>query len=433
MTTPASNSKVGNVVRVSAGNFLEMYDFMVYAYYASYIAREIFPSSNAYASLMMTLGTFGAGYLMRPLGAVVLGAYVDRVGRRAGLILTLFLMAIGTLVIACTPSYRTIGIVAPIVVLLGRLLQGFSAGVEVGGASIYLSEMATPGHRGFYCAWQSASQQVAVVFAALLGVALSAVVPPAGMDRWGWRVPFIIGCLIVPLLFWLRRSLAETEAFLAQKRRPGISEILASLASNWKIVGIGVLLSTMTTVCFYLITAYTPTYGIEVLHLTSRQSLMVTFCVGMSNFFWLPTGGAISDKVGRRPILILITVTAIVTAYPAMLWLVSEPSTARLLIVELWLSMCFGVYNGAMIPHLAEIMPPEIRTSGFSLAFSLATAIFGGFTPAICTYLIHETGNRAMPALWLSFAALCGLTAAVAGGWKRRAVLTELESSPSPQ
>jgi metabolite-proton symporter len=415
------------VLRVSSGNFLEMYDFMVYAYYASYIAREIFPSSNAYASLMLTLGTFGAGYLMRPLGAVVLGAYIDRVGRRAGLILTLFLMAIGTLVIACTPGYRTIGIVAPIVVLLGRLLQGFSAGVEVGGASVYLSEMATPGHRGFYCAWQSASQQIAVVFAALLGVALSALLPPETMLQWGWRVPFIIGCLIVPLLFWLRRSLAETEVFLAQKRHPGISEILASLASNWKIVFIGVLLSTMTTVSFYLITAYTPTYGIEVLHLTSRQSLLVTFCVGMSNFFWLPTGGAISDKIGRRPMLILITVAAIVTAYPAMLWLVSDPSTARLLIVELWLSMFFGVYNGAMIPHLAEIMPPEIRTSGFSLAFSLATAIFGGFTPFVCTYLIHETGNRAMPALWLSFAALCGLGAALAGSWQRAVLPAEAE------
>ncbi len=416
------------MIRVSSGNFLEMYDFMVYAYYASYIAHEIFPSSNAYASLMLTLGTFGAGYLMRPLGAVVLGAYIDKHGRRTGLILTLFLMAIGTLVIALTPGYRTIGIVAPIVVLLGRLLQGFSAGVEVGGASIYLSEMATPGHRGFYCAWQSASQQVAVVFAALLGVGLSAAIPPEGMSAWGWRVPFFIGCLIVPLLFWLRRALAETEAFLKQKRHPAVPEILASLSANWKIVGIGVLLSTMTTVCFYLITAYTPTFGIEVLHLSSRQSLMVTCCVGLSNFFWLPVGGAISDKVGRRPLLIAITVTAILTAYPAMLWLVGDPSTTRLLIVELWLSMFFGVYNGAMIPHLAEIMPPEIRTSGFSLAFSLATAIFGGFTPFVCTYLIHETGNRAMPALWLSFAALCGLVAAVAGGFQRSA-LPELESS----
>src|SRR5260221_14073709 len=209
-------------------------------------------------------------------------------------------------------------------------------------------------------------------------------------------------------------------------------EVLASLVSNWKIVGVGVLLSTMTTVTVYHVPAYTATDGIGFLHLTSRQSLMVTFCVGMSNFFWLPAGGAISDKVGRRPMLILVTIAAIVTSYPAMLWLVSDPSTARLLIVELWLSMFFGLYNGAMIPHLAEIMPPEIRTSGFSLAFSLATAIFGGFTPAICTYLIHETGNRAMPALWLSFAAMCGLIAAILSGWQR-AVLTRLESSVSPQ
>src|SRR6202163_149538 len=190
MSTQTSSSKLGNVIRVSSGNFLEMYDFMVYAYYASYIAHEIFPSNSAYASLMMTLGTFGAGYLMRPLGAVVLGAYVDRHGRRSGLILTLLLMAIGTLVIACTPAYRTIGIVAPIVVVIGRLLQGFSAGVEVGGASVYLSEIATPGHRGFYCSWQSGSQQVAVMFAALLGVTLSWLMPPELMNRWGWRIPF---------------------------------------------------------------------------------------------------------------------------------------------------------------------------------------------------------------------------------------------------
>jgi metabolite-proton symporter len=427
-----ADSKVRAVIRVSSGNFLEMYDFMVYAYYASYIAHEIFPSSDAYASLMMTLGTFGAGYLMRPLGAVVLGAYIDRHGRRSGLILTLFLMAIGTLVIALTPPFRTIGVLAPLVVVLGRLLQGFSAGVEVGGASVYLSEMATPGNRGYYCSWQSASQQVAVIFAALLGVALSAVMSPERMSAWGWRVPFYIGCLIVPLLFWLRRSLAETQAFLAQKRHPQISEILASLATNWKIVCVGVLLSTMTTVSFYLITAYTPTYGREVLHLTNRESLVVTLCVGFSNFFWLPVGGIISDRVGRRPLLILITVAAITTSYPAMLWLVSDPSTTRLLLVELWLSVFFGVYNGAMIPHLAEIMPPEIRTSGFSLAFSLATAIFGGFTPLICTELIHVTGNRATPAIWLSFAAVCGLVAALVGG-RQRAVLPELEPSVSPQ
>ncbi len=426
------NSKVRSVIRVSSGNFLEMYDFMVYAYYASYIAREIFPSSSEFASLMLTLGTFGAGYLMRPLGAIVLGAYVDRHGRRQGLILTLFLMAVGTLVIACTPAYRTIGIVAPIVVVLGRLLQGFSAGVELGGVSVYLSEIATPGHRGFYCAWQSGSQQVAVMFAALLGVILSYVMPPITMSRWGWRIPFIIGCLIVPLLFWLRRSLAETEAFLSRRHHPSVSEIFASLAKSWKIVIVGMMLSTMTTVCFYLITAYTPTYGIEVLHLTIRASLMVTMWVALSNFIWLPVGGVISDQVGRRPMLILISVVTIVTSYPAMLWLVSGPSNVRLQIVELWFSIMFGLYNGAMVPYLAEIMPPEIRTTGFSVAFSLATAIFGGFTPAICTYLIHVTGNRAMPALWLSFAALFGLVAAVIVGWQS-VLLPQMESSTYTQ
>jgi MFS transporter, MHS family, citrate/tricarballylate:H+ symporter len=416
-----NGSKARAIVRVASGNFLEMYDFMVYAYYAPYIARVIFPSNSQFASLMMTLGTFGAGYLMRPLGAVVLGAYIDRHGRRSGLILTLLMMAVGTLVIAFTPGYRTIGITAPIVVVLGRLLQGFSAGVELGGVSIYLAEIATPGHRGFYCAWQSASQQVAVIMAALLGVALTTLLPPESMTLWGWRVPFLIGCLIVPLLLWLRRSLTETEAFLMRKQQPGVSQIFASLAANWKIIAVGMFLSTMTTVCFYLITAYTPTFGRVALHLSSRESLFVTLCVGISNFFWLPVGGALSDKVGRRPMLVFFTVATLVTAYPAMLWLASAPSDGRLLSVELWFSCIFGCYNGAMIPFLAEIMPQEVRTSGFALAFSLATAIFGGFTPAVCTYLIHVTGNRAVPALWLSMAALLGLGATMVAG--RRSVL----------
>lgn len=432
MSTQEAFSKARSIFRVASGNFLEMYDFMVYAYYASYIAHDIFPSNSEFASLILTLGTFGAGYLMRPLGAIVLGIYIDRHGRRSGLILTLLLMAVGTSIIAFTPPYRTIGIVAPIVVVSGRLLQGFSAGVELGGVSVYLAEIATPGHRGFYCSWQSASQQIAVICAALLGVTLSSILPPASMALWGWRVPFVIGCLIVPLLFWLRRSLAETEVFLARKQRPGVSQILASLGAHWKIIVVGVLLSTMTTVCFYLITAYTPTFGRVVLHLTNRASLMVTLCVGLSNFIWLPIGGAISDQVGRKPLLIFFAVATLISAYPAMSWLVSNPSVARLLMVELWFSCIFGCYNGAMVPFLAEIMPQEVRTTGFALAFSLATAIFGGFTPAISTYLIHVTGNSAMPAVWLSMAALCGLSATMLVGWPGL-VLAKWESSVSSE
>jgi MFS family permease len=390
-----------------------MYDFMVFGYYAAAIGNAFFPSGNPFVSLMLSLMTFGAGFLMRPLGAIVLGAYTDLHGRRAGLILTLSLMSVGIISIACMPGYATIGLLAPLLVLIGRLLQGFSAGMELGGVSVYLSEIATPGHKGFYVSWQSASQQVAVMFAALLGVVLSSIMPPQKMMAWGWRVPLLIGCVIIPFLFRLRRSLQETDEFVARKYKPNISEILHSLTASWRIVIVGMMLVTMTTVSFYMITAYTPTFGSSVLHLASMGTLLVTLCVGASNLFWLPIMGALSDRVGRRPLLFACTTLMLVTAYPVMLWLVREPSFSRLLTVELWLSFIYGSYNGAMVVFLTEIMPVSVRTSGFALAYSLATAIFGGFTPAISTYLIHVTGNRAVPGLWLSFAAACGLVAAL--------------------
>jgi MHS family citrate/tricarballylate:H+ symporter-like MFS transporter len=405
------NSKIWSVVRVSSGNFLEMYDFMVFGYYATAIGKAFFPSGNAFVSLMLSLMTFGAGFLMRPLGALVLGAYTDRHGRRAGLLLTLTLMSVGIFSIACMPGYRTIGLLAPLLVVIGRLLQGFSAGMELGGVSVYLSEIATPGHKGFYVSWQSGSQQIAVMFAASVGVTLNALLPPEKMEQWGWRVPLLLGCIIVPFLFRLRKSLQETDEFLARKRHPGTSEILRSLANNWGIVLVGTLLVTMTTVSFYMITAYTPTFGNSVLHLSSFDSLIVTLCVGASNLFWLPIMGALSDRIGRRPLLFGCTILMLLTAYPTMLWLVHDPSFARLLTVELWLSFIYGSYNGAMVVFLTEIMPIDVRTSGFALAYSLATAIFGGFTPALSTYLIHISGNRAVPGLWLSFAAVCGLVA----------------------
>ncbi len=428
MTAAATpRSKAMAVLRVSSGNFLEMYDFMVYGYYAAFIAKTFFPTGSDFLSLMLSLATFGAGFLMRPLGALVLGAYIDRHGRRAGLLLTLGLMAVGTLTIGLMPGYETIGLLAPVLVVVGRLLQGFSAGVELGGVSVYLAEIATPGHKGFYTAWQSGSQQVAVVVAALLGVLLSTLLPPEEVALWGWRVPLLVGCLIVPLIFLLRRSLQETEAFQARAhRRPSVGQILRSLADNWGVVLLGMMLVTMTTVSFYLITAYTPTFGNQALHLASIDSLAVTLCVGITNLIWLPLSGALSDRIGRTPILVACTVLMLVTAYPAMLWLVSAPSFGRLLEVELWLSFLYGSYNGAMIPFLTEIMPEDVRTSGFSLAYSLATATFGGFTPAVCTWLIHATGNSAMPGLWVSFAALCGLVATLLVVRGRRGTAPEM-------
>jgi MFS family permease len=397
------------IIRVVSGNFLEMYDFMVYGYYAPAIAKAYFPSHSAYASLLLTLLAFAAGFVMRPVGAIVLGAYIDHHGRRRGLILTLGLMAIGTLLVAAVPGYETIGVLAPLLVLAGRLLQGFSAGVELGGVSVYLAEIATPGHRGFYCSWQSASQQVAVVFAALLGLLLQHWLPPDALSAWGWRIPFLIGCLIVPFLFLIRRSLEETEAFLA-RRRPGIGDIYRSMLANGRIVLVGVALVMMTTVSFYLITAYTPTFGVAVLKLSQFDVFVVTLCVGVSNFVWLPLMGALCDRIGRRPPLLACTTLALLSAYPVLHWLVAAPDFGKLLGVELWLSFIYASYNGALVVTLTEIMPADVRTTGFSLAYSLATTV-GGSSLAISQWLIHVTGNEAAPGLWLSFAALCGLIA----------------------
>lgn len=413
MASTTIRRQAGDILRVSSGNFLEMYDFMIFGYYAPNISHAFFPTGNAFLSLMLALMTFGAGFLMRPIGAAVLGAYTDHHGRRKGLMLTLSLMAVGTLSLACTPGYDRIGMMAPALVVLGRLIQGFSAGAELGTVSVYLAEIAPPGRRGFFTSWQSASQQLAVVAAAITGLLLTARLTPGQMAQWGWRVPLLLGCVLIPFLYLLRRSLTETEAYSQRSERLSLQQLVSRMLGIWPIMAAGMLMVAMTTVTFYLITAYTPTFGRTVLNLSGQDSFVVTLCVGFSNFAWLIVMGAVSDRIGRRPLLVGATVLAVLTAYPAMRWLVAEPSFDRLLAIELWLSFLFGSYNGAMVPYLAEVVPPEVRAAGFSISYSLATAIFGGFTPAISTYLIHITGDRAMPGGWVCIASLLGLVGAL--------------------
>ncbi|ELY4128575.1 MFS transporter [Cronobacter malonaticus] len=411
-TSPVNTrSRIGAILRVTSGNFLEQFDFFLFGFYATYIAHTFFPASSEFASLMMTFAVFGAGFLMRPIGAIVLGAYIDKVGRRKGLIMTLSIMAAGTFLIVLIPSYEAIGLWAPLFVLIGRLLQGFSAGAELGGVSVYLAEIARPGRKGFYTSWQSGSQQVAIMVAAAMGFALNAVLDQSAISSWGWRLPFLFGCLIVPFIFVLRRKLEETQEFSARRHHLDMKQVFRMLLTHWPVVIAGMMMVAMTTTAFYLITVYAPTFGKKVLMLSASDSLLVTLLVAISNFFWLPVGGALSDRFGRKPVLIAMTLLALATAYPALMMLAASPGFSMMLGVLLWLSFLYGLYNGAMIPALTEIMPAEVRVAGFSLAYSLATAIFGGFTPVISTALIEYTGDKASPGYWMSFAALCALLA----------------------
>ncbi len=410
---PAIKSRTAAILRSTSGNFLEQFDFFLFGFYATSISKAFFPTGNEVTELLLTFTTFWLGALMRPVGAIVLGAYLDHIGRRKGLIVTLGIMAAGTVLIAVCPTYAQIGIAAPLIVLFGRLLQGFSAGVELGGVSIYLFEIATPGNKGFYTSFQSASQQVAIFFAAIIGFSLSQLMPAETISAWGWRIPFFIGCAIIPFIFLIRRTLEETPEFLKQKKHPTQREVFAAMLANWRIVLLGMMLTAMTTVTFYFITVYTPTFGKNVLKLSITDSLLVTLLVATTNFIWLPIGGAISDRVGRRPVLLTIAILALATAYPALAWLVVEPTFNKMLMVELWFSLCFGVYNGAMVAALSEEVPAHVRTTCFSLAFALAAALFGTFTPLVSTWLIDMTGNRAAPGFWLMAAAASGLIATI--------------------
>ena len=413
MTSPPPRANARAIVRVTSGNFLEMFDFFLFGFYAKPIGDAFFPVHDPVGRLLLAFLTFGAAFLMRPLGAIVLGAYVDRVGRRRGLIVTLTIMAAGTLVIAATPSFARLGYAAPLLVLLGRLAQGFSAGVELGGVSVYLAEMAPPGRRGFFVAWQSASQQVAIIVAALLGVALQALLAPAEIAAWGWRIPFAIGCAIIPFILLIRRSLEETDVFLARGAPPDLPTAMRTLAANWRTVLQGMGLVVMTTVSFYLVTLYTPTFGRQVLDLDAADTLLVASAVGLLNFCVLPIMGALSDRLGRRPLLIGFAALMLVTAYPTLAWLAAAPSLGKMLAVELWLAFLYASYNGAMVVALTEIVPASVRTGGFSLAYSLATALFGGLTPAVSEGLIKVTADKAAPGLWLTGAAAISLGAAL--------------------
>lgn len=406
---PPRASLLKPTLMVASGNFLEMYDFMVFGYYAQAIAKAYFPSADPFVALMASFSVFGVGFAMRPIGALVLGTVIDRFGRRHGLLITLGLMAVGTLTIALTPPFARIGLAAPLVVVFGRLVQGLSAGVEIGGVSVYLAEIASDRNRGFVVAWQSASQQPAVIVAGALGVGLAAWLTPAQLADWGWRLPFIAGCVLIPVLLLMRSRLQETPQFLARAERLTTAQILRRIGRNAGLVGLGAMMVTMTTVTFYFSTAYTPTFGVAVLHLSPFSAFLVTACVGLSNFVLLPLSGALSDRIGRQPILFTVATLGLVGGYPVLHWLVASPSFAHLLVVELWFSLLFAAYNGAMVAYLTEVMPTAVRTSGFSLAYSLAAGVFGGFTPLVSTWLIHHTGDKASPGWWLSAAAAMGL------------------------
>ena len=408
---PASRATSWHVVvAASIGNALEWFDLVVYGFFAGLIAKLFFPTGDDTVSLLLTLGTFGGSFVMRPLGAIVIGAYADRAGRKAALTLSILLMMGGTLIIAVLPTYQTIGLAAPLILVAARLMQGFSAGGEFGSATTFLAEH-VPGRRGFFASWQGASQGLTTLLAAGFGMLLNRQLSPEQMAVWGWRVPFFFGLLIGPVAWYIRTRLDETPEFLAAEttRTP-----LRDTFANQKLrllIAVGVVV--LGTVSIYL-ELFMPTYGVRQLGLTPSVTFAAIAVSGVIQMVFAPLVGHFSDRHGRTRIMLVSAVLLLVLIYPGFAYLVGHPYFGTLIVAQLVLGFLTTGYFGALPALLSEIFPVQTRSTGMSLAYNIAVTIFGGFGPFIIAWLISVTGSKVAPSFYVMFAAVLSLIALIA-------------------
>jgi MFS family permease len=379
------------------GNALEWYDFTVFGFLTVVIAQLFFPAGNDYASLLLATATFGVAFVMRPIGGIVLGLYADRAGRKAALSLVIALMTLGILLLAIAPPYSAIGIGAPLMIVIGRSLQGFSAGGEFGSSTALLIEAAPFSKRGFYGSWQMASQAAALLLGALVGALITRGLSPEALKSWGWRVPFILGLIIGPIGFYIRRHLADSEAFLlAQKtaRRATLGEVFRTHTRD-VLCGLGSVIAL--TVTIYVLISYLPTFAVNQLKLPYAQSFYAVIVGNLLLTVLSPLTGAWSDRIGRKGLSLWSLVIALVIIYPLFAWLAAEPSVSKLILVQALLSIALSGYYGPFGALIAELFPANVRSTGLSLAYNIAVMVFGGFGPFVVTWLINTTGSPLAP------------------------------------
>jgi MFS family permease len=395
------------------GNALEWYDFVVYGFLTVIISRLFFPSDSEYASLLMAMATFGVGFFMRPVGGILIGMYADRKGRKAALQLIILLMTISIAMIAFAPTYAAIGAAAPVLIVLARLLQGMATGGEFASATSFLVESAPPGRRGFYGSLQMVGQSVAALAGATAGMLITQGLTPEQIDSWGWRLPFIFGLLIGPVGLWIRRHLKETEAFVEASQS---TEEPVGLMALWRLyrrsiaVSFGLVVSG--TIMYYVVLIYMPTYAKTQLNMPLGQAFIAQVAGLLCLTVGTPFFGILSDRIGRRPVLMLACGLYFVLPYPLFSWLQADPGLFRLAVMQVILCSAVAVGFGAISTALAEQFPVRMRSTGLALAYNFAVMLFGGFAQLIVTWLIKATGTPLAPAYYVMFGAVVGLSAA---------------------
>lgn len=395
------------IVAISIGNALEWFDIVIYGFLAVTIAKLFFPTDNESVSLLIALGTFGVTFVLRPVGSFVLGAYADRAGRRKALSLSLGLMLVGTLMIAVAPTYAQVGLAGPIIVILARMIQGFAAGGEFGGATALLAEQ-DPARRGWFASWQFASQGVTTLLAAGIGLALNTLLTPEQLLGWGWRLPFVFGLLIGPAGLYIRRNLEEGAEYVSTP--PPATPIRTTLTEH-----LGRVLASLGFIVLATILAYTglfmPTYAVKTLGVPVANAFLGTFVIGVLQFVLCPLFGGWSDRVGRVPVMGGAALAILVAVVPAFHWLVAHPTTEGLILVQGCLGVLFAAYWGPTSAAMSDLFPASTRGTGLSISYSCGVAIFGGFALFISAWLIGATGSKIAPAFYVLFGTIVSLAA----------------------
>jgi MFS family permease len=399
------------VAAATIGNALEFYDFITYAFFSIQIGHAFFPSHNAYASLMLSLATFGAGFVTRPIGAIVIGAYSDRVGRRPAMMLSFALMGAAVVSLALIPTYRTIGIAAPILAVLARMVQGFSLGGEVGPTTAFLLEAAPLNRRGLIVAWQGASQGIAATVAALVGFGLSAVMAPAALDAYGWRIAFLLGAVTLPFGFWIRRRLPETlhaaeGAALRSETRTG----LGLAKENSRVIVLALIVLAAGTIGTYVFN-YMATFAQHTLHMSPAVALFGNAAGSLASVVAVLYGGWLSDRIGRRPVMIWPKLVHLVLILPVYFWIVQARSPIALVVGSTVLGFVGNLSGGPFYAAVTESLPKRIRGGAFALIYALSITFFGGTTQLVITWLIHITGSSMAPAFYVFGAWTIGFAA----------------------
>ncbi|OAJ58397.1 hypothetical protein A6V36_05600 [Paraburkholderia ginsengiterrae] len=432
-TAPLSKAMVRRIVfSSSVGNALEWFDFLVYGYFATIIAKQFFPMHDEWLSTLLAIATFGISFLMRPLGAIVLGIYGDRQGRKAALTLAIVLMMVGTLTMAVMPPYASIGIAAPVLILLARLVQGFAVGGEFGSATAFMVEHSAS-RRGYYASWQFASQGLAAITAAAFGSLLTAWMPPEQLNSWGWRIPFVFGLLVGPVGYYIRSHLDETPEFLAMRaaretrqaagtRAAAGAEQDASFASQWVNLLLAIGIVAQSTVGVYVLQLYMPMYAVKQLHMPAAASFGVVVLNGGLQFLLSPVMGALSDRIGRIRIMLTTSLLMGVLIYPMFAVLQSHPTIGWLLLLQGTAGIFKAAYSGPMPALMSEIFPTQVRSTGLSIGYSIGVTIFGGFAPTIVETFIHLTGDKLAPSYYVLIAAVLSGLSLVVVAWRMRRV-----------